>query len=208
MSRKYKCKYCNEYKEESIKLPTGRFCCYEHAIEFAKEKQKRDHDKIVRKKNSEASKKEKEDRKRLRKRKEALKTITEYKKEAQAAVNAYIRVRDHNKPCISCGCMSVSSFGGHRGASGWDAGHYRSRGAAAHLSFNVFNIHKQCVKCNQWKAGNVVDYRINLIKRIGVERVERIESNNSSRKFTKEYLIRIKKIFNKKTRLYKRFRNV
>lgn len=205
MARKFKCKYCQEFKEESIRLPVGRFCCYEHATKWATEKRERE---FMRKLNKETKEKEKADRAKHKAKKESLKSLNDYASEAQAAVNSYIRVRDHNKPCISCGCNSVSVFGGYRGAGGWDAGHYRSRGAANHLRFNLLNIHKQCVKCNRDRSGNVVDYRIRLIKRIGLENVEAIESNNKPRKFTKQHLQRIKKIFNRRARWYRKRRNI
>ena len=85
-----------------------------------------------------------------------------------------------------------------------DAGHYRSRGSAGHLRYNVFNIHAQCVKCNRFGSGNAVDYRIELIKRIGLDRVERIENDNQYRKFTIDYLKRVKQIFNKRARYYEK----
>ena len=138
-------------------------------------------------------------------RKENLKTAGDYIKEAQASINKYVRIRDKNKPCVSCGNNREHKIGlsGHR----YDAGHYRSRGSAGHLRFNLFNIHKQCVKCNRENSGNIVEYRIELIKRIGIDRVENLEQDNELRKFSIEYLKRIKSIFNKKYRLYeKRFR--
>ena len=147
------------------------------------------------------AKQEKAVRMRFRERKQALKTIPELTREAQSAVNAYIRARDSNKPCISCQVKTLHKLGGTM-----DAGHYRSRGSAAHLRFNVLNIHSQCVTCNRWQSGNVVDYRINLIKRIGLEAVERLESDNSTRKFDRDYLIRIKKIFQRRANWYKKRR--
>ena len=62
-------------------------------------------------------------------------------------------------------------------------------------------------KCNRENSGNIVEYRAELIKRIGIGRVERLEQDNETKKFSIEYLKRIKKIFNKKYRLYeKKFR--
>jgi hypothetical protein len=196
---KRKCAYCRERQPVESMFVRGvqAFCNKDHYIEYQ-----------VANKSKLIKQGQKIQRKELRERKQKLKTAGEYLKEAQTAVNAYIRTRDHNKPCISCLRESVSSFGGYRGACGWDAGHYRSRGAAGHLRFNVFNIQKQCVHCNRDKSGNVVDFRINLVKRIGIELVEKLESDNEPRKFTIEYLQRIKKIFNKKTKLYKRFRGL
>lgn len=134
--------------------------------------------------------------------KEALKTTGDYIKEAQSSINKYVRLRDDGKPCISCGNNREHKIGlsGHR----YDAGHYRSRGSAGHLRFNLFNIHKQCVRCNRENSGNVVEYRINLIKRIGLDRVDKLEQDNKPKKFTIEYLKRVKAIFNKKFRLYKK----
>lgn len=135
-------------------------------------------------------------------RKEALKTASDYIKEAQVSINKYVRIRDLNKPCVSCGCELSINYGGTT-----DCGHYRSRGSASHLRFNLFNMAAQCVTCNRHLSGNIVEYRKELIKRIGIDRVEILENNNEPRKFTINYLKRIKAIFNKKTRLYeKRFR--
>lgn len=134
-----------------------------------------------------------------------LKTAGDYIKEAQAAVNKYIRLRDRNKPCVSCG--SNPSDSNLITGSRFDAGHYRSRGSAGHLRFNLLNIHKQCVKCNRFNSGNAVDYRIELINRIGLDNVNKLESNNEHKKFAVDYLERIKKIFNKRARFYEK-RNV
>ena len=132
--------------------------------------------------------------------KESLKTASDYVKEAQAAFNAYIRVRDRNKPCISCGAAQGETVRGGK----FDAGHYRSRGSAGHLRYNSLNCHSQCVKCNRYLSGNVVEYRKGLISRIGAERVEQLEIDNNPRKFTIEYLKRVKKLFNYRKRLYER----
>ena len=139
----------------------------------------------------------KERRKSDRIKKESLKTAGEYIKEAQAAVNKYIRMRDWGEPCISCGTPHKIKYGGYV-----DAGHYRSRGSASHLRFNLLNIHGQCVKCNRFNSGNAVDYRINLIDKIGIDNVNKLECDNKPRKFTIEYLNRVKKIFNKRARFY------
>ena len=132
-------------------------------------------------------------------RKNALKTNGQWVKEAQASFNRYVRMRDKGKPCISCNrhVSDINTLRGHN----IDCGHYRSRGSAGHLRFNLYNAHGQCVQCNRDLSGNVVDYRICLIRRIGQDRVDRLECDNSIRKFDIEYLKRIKRIFNKKARL-------
>ena len=117
-------------------------------------------------------------------------------KEAQAAFNAYVRARDKDDACISCGNYVL----GDQIGGGWDAGHYRSTGSAPHLRFHLHNCHKQCVKCNRFLSGNVAEYRKGLIKKIGIEKVEALESMNQveSMRFNKNQLTRMKKIFSKK----------
>jgi hypothetical protein len=136
-----------------------------------------------------------------RERKQKLKTKSDYLKEAQAAFNAYVRARDKEDACISCGNYVLDDqIGG-----GWDCGHFRSVGSAPFLRFNLWNAHKQCVKCNRFLSGNVAEYRKGLINKIGIEKVETLEAMNEVKKIGKkeEYLIRIKKIFTKKLKKLK-----
>jgi hypothetical protein len=121
-----------------------------------------------------------------------LKTLQDYIKDAQTAVNAYIRERDYEKPCISC-----RKF--HKGQ--YHAGHYRTTKAAPQLRFNTFNISKQCSICNNWLSGNLLEYRINLVKRYGLEKIEWLENYNESKRYTIEYLERLTRIFRKRTKL-------
>lgn len=120
-----------------------------------------------------------------RRRKEAIKTIPELIKEAQREFNAYIRARDAHLSCISCGAAPPDLSGLHAGR---DAGHYRSVGSASHLRFHEDNVHAQCVHCNQWGAGRAVDYRIGLVARLDLMRVEALENNNTPHKWTHEEL--------------------
>ena len=138
---------------------------------------------------------EKKDRQERQKGLQELKTKRDYIKEAQRAWNSYVRARDAGKPCCSCGAMPGQVFGGSM-----DCSHYRSIGAAPHLRFHLHNAAAACVKCNRWLGGNVVSLRAGLVERIGEEKILAIEANNSIRKFSDEYLIRLKNIFTKKTR--------
>lgn len=124
----------------------------------------------------------------IRARKEAIKTIPDYIKEAQIAFNAFIRARDADKPCICCGRpLGDGDVGG-----AFDCGHYRSTGSASHLRFNEDNAHAQRKQCNRWGAGRAVDYRLGLIERIGLQRVESLEADNAPRKWLREELIYIR----------------
>lgn len=153
----------------------------------------------------EQRKREREQSSDLRRRREALKTRAEWEREAQAAFNRYIRMRDMYQECISHPGNLISNSNYITG-SAVDASHYRSRGAASHLRFNVFNVHAACTRCNRQLSGNAVEYRIRLIERIGLERVERLESDAGPRKFDIDYLKRVKSIFSRRARHYEKLR--
>ena len=132
-------------------------------------------------------------------RKEALKRIPDYIKEAQVAFNAYIRERDRTKPCICCGQpLGAGEVGG-----AFDCGHYRSTGSASHLRFDERNAHAQRKVCNRWGAGRAVDYRLGLIQRIGLEAVESLESSNAPHKWTADELRAIRDDYRAKTKALK-----
>lgn len=115
------------------------------------------------------AKKAKERRKETKEKLEKLKTRSDWLREAQIAFNRYIRARDYGKPCISCGRH-------HQGK--WNAGHYRSVGAAPELRFTELNVHLQCEPCNSHLSGNIVEYRKRLVEKIGIEKVEWLEGNH------------------------------
>jgi len=95
------------------------------------------------------------DRKALRERKVALKPLSHWLGLAQTACNAYIRRRDENDGCISCN--KPSTWGGQ-----WHASHYRPSGNCSPLRFHPMNIHKACSECNNFKSGNLSEFRIKL----------------------------------------------
>lgn len=139
------------------------------------------------------------DAKQTRERKQALKTKPEWLKEAQAAFNAFVRMRDQiaGHSCISSGRPLDWS------GNAVDAGHYRSVGSAPHLRFNEDNCHAQSKHNNQYKSGNAIDYRLGLIARIGLAGVEALESDNESRHYTIDDLKRIKAEYKAKLKAMK-----
>ena len=111
---------------------------------------------------------------------EKLKTKRDWTKEAQIAFNAFIRERDKGRTCICCDKhLQAERVGG-----GFDCGHYRSVGSAPHLRFDERNAHGQDKQCNRWGSGRAVDYRVGLIKRIGLEAVESLEADQTPKKYT------------------------
>lgn len=109
--------------------------------------------------------------------------LSDLKKLVQKEVNAFVRKRDEGLACISCGknCGPVQ------------AGHYIAQGSSGALRYNLDNIHAQGTGCNLYKHGNLIEYRINLIKKIGLTRVEWLEEQRHDvKKWTREELNAIK----------------
>ncbi len=131
----------------------------------------------------------KELRKETKTRKEAMLTVSDWTKKAQVEFNKYIRQRDKDLPCISCGRYDGEIEGFLRGGK-WDAGHFLSRGAFPELRFEPDNCHKQCKSCNGGsgkfaKKSLTVsqEYRVRLVKRIGIERVEEVEKPHPAKRY-------------------------
>lgn len=138
---------------------------------------------------------------------ERLRTRRDWLKLARHAFNAFIRERDRFLPCISCDFYTeIESLGGV-----FDCGHFRTVGAAPQLRFDEANAHKQCKTCNSGvirEGGRVLvahdperamtiraAYRTRLIARIGFAEVDRLESDNSIRRYTAEELQAIAKLY-------------
>ena len=178
-----RCKACREPFEPV--RPLQSVCGPACAIERAREQKEQ------------AERKARSDQRREdRAKREKLKTRSDHIKETQIVVNTYVRLRDRGRPCISCGNALVP--GGVGG--GFDAGHYRSVGSAPHLRFEPDNIHGQGKQCTRFGAGRAVDYRIGLMGRIGRERVEALEADQTPRKWTVEELKAIKAEFKAKAK--------
>jgi len=107
---------------------------------------------------------EKAERAELRKRKKALRTRTRWYNLLQDEVNEYVRLRDWDKPCCTCG--------DHNSSHKFDAGHYLTVGGHPDLRFELTNIHKQCVNCNQYNGGRSDEYRDFMIRTYGQAHID------------------------------------
>ncbi|POA21539.1 hypothetical protein C1886_04505 [Pseudomonas sp. FW300-N1A1] len=135
------------------------------------------------------------ERREIRVAKERIKSRADHMRETQQAFNEFIRLRDKDLPCVSCGRH-------HQGQ--YHAGHYRTVGANPELRFEPLNVWKQCAPCNNHKSGDIVNYRIELVKRIGTERVEWLEGPHEAQRYTIEDLKAIKAKYRALTRELKR----
>jgi hypothetical protein len=111
--------------------------------------------------------------------KNELETVQDIVKAAQIVFNKYIRERDKNETCISCGNIPKKSNAGHF----WNANNHWN------VRFDEDNVHLQCERCNSFLSGNLIEYRANLITKIGAERFSQLEAKaRVTRKFTKDEL--------------------
>ena len=131
------------------------------------------------------------ERREIKVRKEKLKSRADHLKDTQQAFNAWVRARDAELPCISCGRH-------HQGK--YDAGHYRTVGSNPALRFEPLNCHRQCSPCNTHKSGDIVNYRIELVKRIGADKVDWLEGPHDPKRYTIEDLKTIKADYRAKTK--------
>jgi Bacteriophage Lambda NinG protein len=135
------------------------------------------------------------ERKDIKVRKEKLKSRADHLRETQVVFNEWIRLRDTALPCVSCGRF-------HEGQ--WHAGHYRTVGANPELRFEPLNVHKQCAPCNNHKSGDIVNYRIELVKRIGADKVDWLEGPHDPKRYTIEELKTIRADYRAKTKELKK----
>lgn len=135
-------------------------------------------------------------RKELRAAKERVKRKADHMHDCQQAFNAWVRARDAGKPCISCGTTANVQYA---------AGHYRTVASCPELRFEPLNVHLQCNRnCNMGKSGSIVEYRIELVKRIGAELVEWLEGPHEPKRYTIEDLKAITAEYRAKTRELRR----
>jgi len=202
VNSKKKCCFCKEYfpPEEMKKYGVSWFCTDDHAAKYA----------IARAEKARKSKLEADERKKKANAEEFQKIKARvgpkggWEKGPQNAVNRFINARDKGKPCISCGCTMIFGVGNLTKGAIANAGHFRSRGSAPHLKFDTRNINSQCVSCNSWKSSNRAGYEAGIVKRFGQERLDALISDQSTKNYTKDDFKRITRIFNRRTKHYKK----
>lgn len=185
------------------------WCSHDCAIAILRIKQQREREKQQREFDRET-----------KRRKKALKSDTqlwrEELKRAEKAVCWYVRVRDKERPCISCGrSVAEVEAGPFKPGGYWDGGHYLPKSTHPELRFNTDNVHKQCKTCNggefyvrnsakmaEVKAG----YDAGILAKIGPERLRRLTAPHPPLQPDIEYLERVKRIFNRRARHLERIR--
>ncbi|MBG3012229.1 recombination protein NinG [Proteus mirabilis] len=179
--RRRRCKICREWFHP--KYSNIWWCCPEHGAELAIRRINKEKEKVLAKRKKEQREKEIKAKDKLKVRKLAVKPLSYFTKQAQTAFNAFIRERDKDEPCISCGRF-------HEGQ--YHAGHYRTTGANPELRFDEDNCHKQCAPCNNHLSGNIENYTPRLIEKIGQERFDRLMGSHELPKWKREDYERIR----------------
>lgn len=110
-----KCKVCNEWFHPAFS--NQWWCSPEHGTQLALERRSKEREKAEKAAEKKRRREEQRQKDKLKIRKLALKPRSYWIKQAQQAVNAFIRERDRDLPCISCGTLTSAQ---------WDAGHYRT----------------------------------------------------------------------------------
>lgn len=89
------------------------------------------------------------------------KSLPKLKSELQLIFNEYIRLRDKDKPCISCGEFKILQAGHYYPVKGYDG-----------LRYDEDNCHGECSRCNCFDKSHLINYGRNLFDRIGTERID------------------------------------
>lgn len=186
-----KCKQCGDpfIQYNSIRPVCAKFECQ---VSYAEAHVKRS-----------VAVRERQERVKTREAKDKLKTARELMPSTQDAFNKFIRLRDCDQPCISCGRLEVEyTLGGQ-----WDCGHFQSVGAKPELRFEEKNAYRQCKKCNggagkHAKKNHTVsmEYEARLRLKIGDELVDWLKGPHEPKRYKPDDLRAIKKYYLQKCR--------
>jgi len=169
-----KCKNCKE-KFEPIKF-LQKYCLKDDCVRVWVE-----------------SEKTKQWKKTKAKAKQDLMTLSDYLKLTQQVFNKYIRLRDKGQLCISC----------QKPPKKQNAGHYFSSGGHSNVRFDEDNVHLQCEHCNTFLSGNLLNYQIEIEKRIGADKLIELQAKahivkkwsiDELKELIKEYKKKIKEL--------------
>ena len=102
-------------------------------------------------------------------------SLPELLAKAQRVFNSFIRERDKDQPCITCGKYKIEN-----------ACHFYSAGQYSALRFHPDNVHGGCIACNYYKHGELGFYRKHLEQRIGSNKLALLDST-ATRHRTKKW---------------------
>jgi len=150
-----------------IQIPMG-YLCSEDCLHAIIKKGKKKHRKQAQKQVRRIIKRKQKDLKTknwkiMRKYQKSDRSIR--KEATRRSCHRYIREKDKGNLCICCNKPMIEGT----------AGHFLESGTNPKIRYDEDNIHLQRKDCNFFHGGDSGMYRVNLIKKIGLKRVLRLE---------------------------------
>ncbi len=107
---------------------------------------------------------------------------------AQSFINAFVRKRDSKEGyfiCISCQDLKP--------VNQLNAGHYYAKEFYKSVRFDLDNIHSQCIRCNKYLSGNLIEYRKTLLDKIGKKKLDQLDQKSELKnfKYSRQFLIEL-----------------
>lgn len=159
------------------------WCCEEHKEELITKLATEARQKRMQQQERQRKETTQQERRSLKVRKLAVQPLSYFAKQAQTEFNAFIRERDADLPCISCGRFHDGQY---------HAGHYRTVGANPELRFNEDNCHRQCAPCNNHLSGNIENYTPALREKIGEQAYQLLMGAHEPQRYRREDFERIR----------------
>lgn len=179
------------------------WCCEEHQSALISRLADEARQKRIIQQERNRKKEAQQERRSIKVRKLELKPASYFKAQAQQAFNQFIRLRDHDQPCISCGETNPPDLHGGQ----WDCGHFKTVGGFPELRFVEKNAYRQCKSCNAGsakhgaKAATVAkQYEANLVMRFGQGLVDWLNGPHEMTRYRREDYIRIRDEYRAKVR--------
>lgn len=201
MYKQYRCKCKICHKWHTPELTNIEWCSPECGVKLAIKRRSRERKKAEAKLKKEKQQKEREARDKLKIRKLAVKPLSYFRQQAQTAFNQFIRLRDRDEPCISCGETNLSDLHGGQ----WDCGHFLSVGSHPELRFDERNAYKQCKSCNagagKFSRKNAIvtqQYELRLVEKFGQELVDWLRGPHEMPHWKREDYERIRDEYRRK----------
>ena len=125
-------------------------------------------------------------------------TLPKLKARAQLVFNKYIRLRDSETTYFKC--VSCSKY---KAIDQMNAGHFYNVGHYDGLRYFENNCHGQCIECNKHLHGNLIEYRDNLVDKIGPDKFNNLQLQaglykRNGYKFTRTEVQEIIKLYTQK----------
>ena len=104
------------------------------------------------------------------------KTPTKIRKKLWKLFSQYIRQRDKGV-CFTCGIKKDWRL--------QNAGHFIPQSSHSDTMFSEVNVNCQCVRCNEWKHGNLGVYASKIIEKYGLDKLKELERHRDRVKIWK-----------------------